>query len=133
MPEQTETTVPLVSLPEAGGDEVGVLGGRTRILVRPDQVGDRTLTVGPGANLVAPRDIPHTFRNAGAAPGKLVLTIIPGRFGNYFIEVDAVADPDRETVRRLAAKYDVELLDQARRDAAASPAAEVADPRKLPT
>lgn len=150
MLETTETTVPIVRL---GGDDdaVNVLDGRSRILVRPDEVGeayaileqvippgkgpplhvhrheteifyvvegtfefrvgDQTLAVGPGSNLVGPRDIPHTFRNVGDAPGKLLLTIVPGRFGNYFIEVDAVEDRDHETIRRLTAKYDVALLE----------------------
>lgn len=150
MLETTETTVPIVRL-GGGDDAVNVLDGRSRILVRPDEVGeayaileqvippgkgpplhvhrheteifyvvegtfefrvgDQTLTVGPGSNLVGPRDIPHTFRNVGAEPGKLLLTIVPGRFGNYFIEVDTVEDRDHETIRRLTAKYDVALLE----------------------
>ncbi|MEP9377382.1 cupin domain-containing protein [Aquabacter sp. CN5-332] len=151
MLETTETSVPIVSLPDAEGAEVNVLDGRTRIMVRPDQVngayaileqvippgkgpplhvhrhetevfyivegtfefrvaGD-TLVVGPGANVLGPRDIPHTFRNVGETPGRLVLTIIPGRFGNYFIEVDAVKDHDRETIKALTGKYDVEILE----------------------
>lgn len=151
MLEETETRVPIVRVRGPGDAEVNVLDGRTRILVRPDEVGDAysvleqvippgkgppfhvhrheteifyiiegefefrvgsdRLTVGPGASLVGPRDIPHTFRNVGSTPGKLLLTIIPGRFGHYFIEVDAVADRDRETIRRLAARFDVELLE----------------------
>jgi quercetin dioxygenase-like cupin family protein len=149
MLEQTETTVPIVSLPSADG--VNVLDGRSRVLVRPDAVndayamleqtippgkgpplhvhrheteifyviegtfefrvaGDR-FVAGPGTNVVGPRDIPHTFRNVGETPGKLLLTIIPGRFGNYFSEVDSVADHDRAAIERLTAKYDVALLE----------------------
>ena len=151
MLETTETAVPIVSLRGAADDEVSVLDGRTRIMVRPDQVNDAyaileqvippgkgpplhihrhetevfyivegtfefrvagdTFVAGPGANVVGPRDIPHTFRNVGETPGRLVLTVIPGRFGNYFIEADAVADRDRETIGELAGKYDVELLE----------------------
>lgn len=149
MLEETETSVPIVSLPSADG--VNVLDGRSRVLVRPDEVndayamleqtippgkgpplhvhrheteifyviegtfefrvaGDRFIA-GPGTNVVGPRDIPHTFRNVGETPGKLLLTIIPGRFGHYFIEVDSVADHDRAAIERLTAKYDVALLE----------------------
>lgn len=75
------------------------------------RVGDQVLTGGPGTNAVCPRDIPHTFRNVGSEPARLHLTIIPGAFGNYFIEVDGVANDDRQAVRALAAKYDVEILE----------------------
>lgn len=149
--ETTETSIPIVSLRETGGSEVSVLDGRTRIMVRPDQVngayaileqvippgkgpplhvhrhetevfyivegafefrvaGD-TIVVGPGANVVGPRDIPHTFRNVGETSGRLVLTVIPGRFGNYFIEVDTVKDHDRQTMKALAGTYGVEILE----------------------
>jgi hypothetical protein len=40
-----------------------------------------------------------------------VLTIIPGRFGNYFIEVDTVPDHDRAAIETLTGKYDVALLE----------------------
>jgi len=149
MPEKTETTVPIVSLPSDAG--VGVLGGRSRVLVHPDAVGDAyamleqtippgkgpplhvhaheteifyvvegrfefrvagdRFIAGPGANVVGPRDIPHTFRNVGATPGKLLLTIIPGRFGHYFIEVDGIADLDHAMIETLAARYGVALLE----------------------
>jgi quercetin dioxygenase-like cupin family protein len=75
------------------------------------RVGDQTLTVLPGAIATCPRDIPHTFRNIGDAPGKLLLTIIPGRFGNYFIEVDTIPHDDHAAIKALTAKYDVEILE----------------------
>jgi quercetin dioxygenase-like cupin family protein len=75
------------------------------------RVGDQKILAGAGALLVAPRDIPHTFRNVGPSEGKLLLTIIPGRFANYFLEVDQVRDEDHAAIRALCAKYDVELLE----------------------
>ncbi len=65
----------------------------------------------PGSLVVGPRDIPHTFRNVGPTPGKLLLTVIPGRFADFFLEVDNVPDGDREAIRALAARYDVEFLE----------------------
>jgi hypothetical protein len=64
-----------------------------------------------GAIVVGPRDIPHTFRNVGSQDGRLLLTVIPGRFSNFFIEVDGVADDDHAAIRALCAKYDVDILE----------------------
>lgn len=75
------------------------------------RVAGETFRAGPGANIVGPRDIPHTFRNVGETPGMLVLTVIPGRFGNFFTEVDTVANSDHAAIARLAAAYDVEILE----------------------
>lgn len=80
--------------------------------------GDFEITVGgekfpaqAGASAVCPRDIPHTFRNVGSSDGRMLVTIIPGHFGDYFIEVDHGTDPGIETIRRLCAKYGVEILE----------------------
>jgi mannose-6-phosphate isomerase-like protein (cupin superfamily) len=74
-------------------------------------VGTEKVPAPAGTAAVCPRDIPHTFRNVGSSPGKLLLTVIPGRFGDYFLEVDKVNDGDREAIKALAAKYDVEILE----------------------
>jgi mannose-6-phosphate isomerase-like protein (cupin superfamily) len=74
-------------------------------------IGDQKVPAPPGAIVVGPRDIPHTFRNVGSSDGRLLLTVIPGHFANYFIEVDGVRDEDHAAIRALAAKYDVEILE----------------------
>jgi quercetin dioxygenase-like cupin family protein len=74
-------------------------------------LGDRRLAAPAGAMAVGPRDIPHTFCNIGPTPGKLLLTVIPGRFANYFLDVDDVPDADHATIRALCSKYDVEILE----------------------
>jgi mannose-6-phosphate isomerase-like protein (cupin superfamily) len=73
-------------------------------------IGGQTVPASPGALVVGPRNIPHTFRNVGSDVGRLLLTVIPGRFANYFIEVDGVADDDHAAIRALLAKYEVELV-----------------------
>jgi quercetin dioxygenase-like cupin family protein len=75
------------------------------------RIGDQTVPALPGAIVVGPRDIPHTFRNVGTRDGRLLLTVIPGRFANYFIDVDGLDDGDHAGIRALTAKYDVELLE----------------------
>jgi len=74
-------------------------------------IGDKKVPAPPGAMVVGPRDIPHTFRNIGATDGRLLLTVIPGRFSNYFIEINGMDEDDYPTIRALAAKYDVEFLE----------------------
>jgi mannose-6-phosphate isomerase-like protein (cupin superfamily) len=75
------------------------------------RIGDRTVPAPAGAIVVGPRDIPHTFRNIGTTDGRLLLTVIPGRFANYFIDVDGMDDNDYAAIRALAAKYDVSFLE----------------------
>jgi quercetin dioxygenase-like cupin family protein len=74
-------------------------------------IGGQKVTATAGAIVVGPRDIPHTFRNVGAQDAHLLLTVIPGRFANYFIDVDGVDDGDHAAIKALVAKYDVEILE----------------------
>jgi quercetin dioxygenase-like cupin family protein len=74
-------------------------------------VGGEKVAAPSGTTAVCPRNIPHTFRNVGPSPGKLLLTVIPGRFADYFLEVDGLPDHNRGAIRALAAKYDVEILE----------------------
>ena len=60
--------------------------------------------------MAGPRGIPHTFRNIGTQEAHLLLTVIPGRFANYFIEVDRLNDDDHATVVGLLDKYEVKLV-----------------------
>jgi quercetin dioxygenase-like cupin family protein len=74
-------------------------------------LGDQTIPAPAGSLAVGPRDIPHTFRNIGPTAGKLLLTVIPGRFADYFLEIDRVPDPDLATIKEYCARYDVEILE----------------------
>jgi len=74
-------------------------------------IGERKVTATAGAIVVGPRDIQHTFRNVGSQDARLLLTVFPGRFSNFFIDVDGVDDGDHAAIKALAAKYDVEILE----------------------
>lgn len=74
-------------------------------------IGEQKVQASAGALVVGPRDICHTFRNVGSSEGRLLLTVIPGRFANYFIEVDRVPDHNHAAIRALCAKYDVEIME----------------------
>jgi quercetin dioxygenase-like cupin family protein len=83
-----------------------VLDGRFEITI-----GEQKLSAGAGAIVVGPRNIPHTFRNIGSQDARLLLTVIPGRFANYFIEVDGVDDANPAAIKALLAKYEVEIIE----------------------
>ncbi|MCI0454117.1 MAG: cupin domain-containing protein [Candidatus Dadabacteria bacterium] len=74
-------------------------------------VGGQKIAASEGAIAVCPRNMPHTFRNIGTTIGKLLLTVIPGHFANYFVEVDGIPDNDRNAIKALCAKYGVEILE----------------------
>jgi quercetin dioxygenase-like cupin family protein len=83
-----------------------VLEGQFEIIV-----GEQKVHAAAGAMVVGPRDIPHTFRNVGPQDARLLLTVIPGRFANYFIEVDGLDDSGQAEIKALTGKYDVEILE----------------------
>lgn len=74
-------------------------------------LGGQKIGASEGAMALGPRNIPHTFRNVGSTPGKLLLTVIPGRFADYFLDVDGVPDADHDTIKALCARYGVEILE----------------------
>lgn len=103
-------------IPPSGGPPLHVHRHETEIFYILEgqfeiTVGGMKIMAPQGTIATCPRDIPHTFRNVGSATGKMLLTVIPGHFADYFLEVDDVPDHDRDTIRALAAKYDVEILE----------------------
>jgi mannose-6-phosphate isomerase-like protein (cupin superfamily) len=78
----------------------------------------------PGAFLYVPRGTPHTFRNAGDAPGRIVGTFNPARFASYFRELaDLImatgGAPDRDTWSALYGRYDTAFHDEGEQGPAA--------------
>jgi mannose-6-phosphate isomerase-like protein (cupin superfamily) len=80
--------------------------------------GTEQVTAESGAFLYVPRGRPHTFRNAGHGPGRIVGTFAPARFAEYFRELAEMIDrtgapPDRDEWAELYGRYDTTLLDDA--------------------
>ena len=73
------------------------------------RVGDQILHAGPGEYLFKPRNVPHTFWNAGPAPARLVEIIWPAGFERYFTEMAQLfpeqGPPDMGAVVELMARY----------------------------
>lgn len=75
------------------------------------RIGDRDYTAGPGSYVFKPKDIPHTFWNAGPEPAHLVELIFPAGFEEFFArlgELTATCPPEELAERRaeLALEYD---------------------------
>ena len=82
-------------------------------------IGDQKLQAGPGTYLFGPRDIPHGFRVEGTSPCRLLLLATPAGFEQFVVEMGKPAQeltfppaepPDMDTLLRLAAKYNIEIL-----------------------
>ena len=75
------------------------------------RIGDRDYVAGPGSYVFKPRNIPHTFWNAGPEPAHLVEIISPAGFEQFFArlgELAATCPPEEFPDRRaeLAREYD---------------------------
>lgn len=75
------------------------------------RIGDRDYVAGPGSYVFKPRDVAHTFWNAGSEPAHLLEFIFPAGFENFFAELGELVvscPPDELPERRaaLALAYD---------------------------
>jgi quercetin dioxygenase-like cupin family protein len=75
------------------------------------RIGDRDYVAGPGSYVFKPRNIPHTFWNAGPEPARLIEIISPAGFEKFFAELGELAascPPEEFADRRaeLARGYD---------------------------
>ncbi|MFN0020524.1 MAG: cupin domain-containing protein [Pirellulaceae bacterium] len=77
------------------------------------QIGGTTAVARPGTTLVAPRGIPHSFRNVGLTAGKLLVIISPGGFERFiedFSQLPANAPPDMAKLAAIGQKHGVKFL-----------------------
>lgn len=66
-----------------------------------------------GTTLFAPRDVPHTYRCVGPAPGRMLCVITPAGFERFFEEIGALTAAEQQDVPRvlgIAAKFGLEIL-----------------------
>lgn len=77
------------------------------------RAGDETMEATAGACLFLPRGIPHTFKNIGAASGRLLVTMSPPGFEEFFVGVDELSQagpPAPDEILALARRFDLDLL-----------------------
>src|SRR6185312_9306016 len=71
-------------------------------------LGSQKMKAVPGVMALLPRGIPHGFTTVGKKPSRVLDTILPGQFDNYFVELAALyadGDPSPEQADRLSRKY----------------------------
>lgn len=79
--------------------------------------GDQTLTAGAGDFVYTPKDVPHRYAVVGDRPARVLLLFSRPGFEQFFAEAGTPLDeppagpPDPERLRRIVAKYDLELLE----------------------
>src|SRR5215475_14948125 len=76
-------------------------------------LGNQKMKAVPGVMALLPRGIPHGFTNVGNKPSRLLDTILPGQFDNYFVELAAlyaVGEPSDEQIEALSRKYRIRYL-----------------------
>lgn len=75
-------------------------------------VGGKTIRAQKGATLFSPRGVPHCFRNVGQTSGRLMVTLTPAGFEQFFEEVGALTPQQQEIPRvmEIAMKYGLEIL-----------------------
>lgn len=80
------------------------------------RVGDQVAEAGPGTYVWKPRNVPHTFWNAGPNPARLMEIIQPAGFEDFFDELGEAAQlassPEEfdASRTRLAARYNQAFL-----------------------
>jgi|SRR4029453_7247722 quercetin dioxygenase-like cupin family protein len=76
-------------------------------------LGNQKMKAVPGVMALLPRGIPHGFTNIGDKPSRLLDTILPGQFDNYFVELAALyaaGNPSERQVDALSRKYRIKYL-----------------------
>ena len=73
---------------------------------------DRSIKAEPGAFVLVPHGVVHTFENAASSEVRFLEVVTPGAFTGYFEEMVAAlpaggGPPDPETVTALYEKYDI--------------------------
>jgi mannose-6-phosphate isomerase-like protein (cupin superfamily) len=77
-------------------------------------VGERRYVAAAGAAAVVPPGVPHTFRNIGAAPARLMFILIPALEAEAFFSALAAATatgkPDPLALAELAQRFGTEFV-----------------------
>lgn len=74
--------------------------------------GKETFHAEKGATIFAPRGIPHFYRQVGSTPGRLLVTITPAGFEEFFEEVGGLS-PEQQKIPRvieIGMKYGLTFL-----------------------
>ena len=76
-------------------------------------IDNETIPASPGSFLIAPRGVPHTFKNVGNAPGKFLVVCQPAGFDEFaleFAKLPVDQPPDPAKLAEIGAQYGIEFL-----------------------
>lgn len=80
-------------------------------------IGKDTAKVKAGSFVMSPRNIPHSFRNVGADPGKLLIVCQPAGFEKFveeFATIPPDQPPDLAKMASIGRKYGIEFVSSTR-------------------
>lgn len=72
--------------------------------------GDESFAGGPGTTALLPRGVPHTYKNVGTDEGRLLVSVTPGGFENFFVDVVAEKAMAPEALMAVGARYGLTFL-----------------------
>jgi hypothetical protein len=77
------------------------------------QIGDRVLTASAGWYLQAPKGVPHTYKNIGTTPARMLSVFVPAGIEIFFEDLAALTaagtlDPDH--ISAVANEHGLELV-----------------------
>ena len=83
-------------------------------------IGERTIRAGAGSVIYGPRNVPHSFKNVGTTPARMLAFVTPAGFQGFLEEAGEEATggssppkPGQEEIERmlaLAPRYGIEML-----------------------
>ena len=77
------------------------------------EVDGKRITVPQGGSVFGPRGVPHTFCNAGTAPGRLLGMMQPGGFERFFEKMDQACQngiPPMETIMPIFEEFGMTVV-----------------------
>jgi mannose-6-phosphate isomerase-like protein (cupin superfamily) len=77
------------------------------------QIGDRALTATAGWFMTAPKGIPHSYKNIGTTPAKMLALFVPAGVENFFeslSKLTAAGTLDIDSIVAVAAKQGIEVV-----------------------
>ena len=77
------------------------------------QIGDRFLTATAGWFMTAPKGVPHSYKNIGTTPAKMLALFVPAGIENFFEDLsklNAAGTLDIDSIAVVSAKHGLELV-----------------------
>jgi mannose-6-phosphate isomerase-like protein (cupin superfamily) len=77
------------------------------------QIGDRTMTATAGWFMTAPKGVPHSYKNIGTTPARMLTLFVPAGIENFFEDLSkltAAGKLDIDSIVAVSAKQGIEVV-----------------------